>query len=221
MPKESHLLTSRNSSRVYDYAVCVVSWVSQERNSVNFQLRRQFTDHHFFWLHFRSILGPTLGGALARPVLNYPSFFRTGTIWERFPYLLPNLVCTVIVSCGVAIGILFLEETHAEKKHRRDPGLEAGKWLLSKLSRCAEVKATRYEKAGLDEMVWLLDDEQPPEYRTMEGSPLLPSTPSPEPREPLNLNAVSLYVPAESKPAATKAFTRQVVLNIVGYGILA
>ncbi|TVY38057.1 putative membrane protein [Lachnellula subtilissima] len=170
---------------------------------------------------FRSILGPMLGGALARPVLSYPSVFTPGSIWERFPYLLPNLVCTVIVSCGVVVGILFLEESHAEKKFRRDPGLEVGKWILSKFTRCAESKTLRCEKtSNLEEVVSLLsEDEQPPGYRTSEGSPKLPSTPSPEPHEPLDLNTP--HVLRKSKPATTKAFTRQVVLNIVGYGILA
>lgn len=168
----------------------------------------------------RSILGPTLGGALARPVVGYPSLFAAGTIWERFPYLLPNLVCTVIVSCGVVIGILFLEETHAEKKYRHDPGLAAGKWILSKFTRCANLKVSRSEKlADLEEISPLLNEEQPPGYRTSEGSPSLPSTPSPEPQEPLDLNASRIVT--RSKPATTKAFTRQVVLNIVGYGILA
>jgi hypothetical protein len=181
----------------------------------------------------RSILGPTLGGALARPVLSYPHIFAPGTIWERFPYLLPNLVCTVIVACGVVVGILFLEETHEEKKFRRDPGLEAGKWILQKITRCADVKASRCEKVAdpdLDEVLLLLSEEDqlpsyrttdvaPPGYRTTEGSPKLPSTPSPEPQEALDLN--EMHVSMRSKPAATKAFTRQVVTNIVGYGILA
>jgi len=163
-----------------------------------------------------------LGGAFARPALNYPNLFASeGTIWTKFPYLLPNLVCTVIVSCGVCIGILFLEETHAEKKHRRDPGLEAGKWLLSKVARCADFKSARCEKVeDLGETLSLLnEDDQPPGYRTHAASPTLPSTPSPEPQESLNLN--DIRVPSRAKPAVTKAFTKQVVLNIVGYGILA
>lgn len=158
---------------------------------------------------------------MARPVLGYPTIFAEGTIWDRFPYLLPNLVCTVIVSCGVVVGILFLEETHAEKKFRHDPGLAAGKWILSKFTRCANLKAPRSEKV-IDETSSLLDDEQPPGYRSSEGSPNLPSTPSPEPQESFDLNASSSsHIVTRSKPAATKAFTRQVVLNIVGYGILA
>jgi hypothetical protein len=127
----------------------------------------------------------------------------------------------MIVACGVIIGILFLEETHEEKKYRRDPGLEAGRWILSKVTRCADSKPSRCEKAAdLDETVSLLsDDEQPPGYRTTEGSPNLPSTPSPEPQEPLDLN--DSHFVTGPKPAVTKAFTRQVVLNIIGYGILA
>ncbi|KAI9054926.1 hypothetical protein LZ554_002069 [Drepanopeziza brunnea f. sp. 'monogermtubi'] len=185
---------------------------------------RAYTIMPFVWC-LGSILGPTLGGALARPVKNYPSIFSPGTIWARFPYLLPNLVCTVIVTGGVIIGILFLEETHAEKKYRRDPGLEAGRWILRKVTGCADSKrATRCEKVtDLDEVTSLLsDDDQPPGYRTTEGSPKLPSTLSPEP-EPLDLNAPVAVRPLSRalEPATTKAFTRQVVLNIIGYGILA
>lgn len=160
---------------------------------------------------------------MARPVRNYPAVFSPGTIWERFPYLLPNLVCTVVVTGGVIVGILFLEETHAEMKHRRDPGLEAGQWILRHLPRCAESKSARCEKgAHLDETASLLSvEDQPPGYRTTEGSPKLPSTPAPEPQEPLDLNASGGRVARAPPPAATKAFTRSVVLNIIGYGILA
>jgi hypothetical protein len=154
---------------------------------------------------------------LARPVLSYPDLFHAGSIWDRFPYLLPNVVCTVIVTCGVGIGILFLEETHEEKKHRRDPGLEAGKWILSKVIRCAESKSASEKEVDLDEVLSLLsDDDQPPGYRTNETSPN-PSTPSADCQEALDLNDSRIA----AKPAAAKAFTKQVVLNIVGYGILA
>lgn len=139
-------------------------------------------------------------------------------------------MCTVIVACGVVVGILFLEETHEEKKYRHDPGLEAGKWILRKITRCADVKASRCEKVDdFDEVLLLLSEDHlpgyrttdiaPPGYRTTEGSPNLPSTPSPEPQEALDLNEA--HVSMRSKPAATKAFTRQIVTNIVGYGILA
>ena len=128
----------------------------------------------------------------------------------------------MIVTCGVFIGILFLEETHAEKKYRRDPGLETGKWILSKFTGWGKAPALSYEKIDdLDETFSLLSqgDEQLPGYRSTEGSPKLPSTPSSEPQDLLDLNDSHFVI--REKPAAQKAFTRQVVLNIVGYGILA
>jgi len=209
------MLIISTSSSLYHHAICLVSWVSLDSMARCCRIANSF---------FRSILGPALGGTLARPAReeNYPSLFHPGSIWDRFPYLLPNLVCTLIVACGVIIGILFLEETHAEKKHRRDPGLEAGKWILNKFGRCTEGRGSRYEKdAGLDEVVSLLgmsEDDQPPGYGSNDGAPRLPLTPEPEPQDALNPND---HVPRRSKPAVTKIFTRQVVLNIVGYGILA
>ena len=61
--------------------------------------------------------------------------------------MLPNLVCAAIISCGVVVGIFYLEETHAEKKNRRDPGLEAGWWILSKFYRYVDSKPPRSERA--------------------------------------------------------------------------
>jgi hypothetical protein len=132
-------------------------------------------------------------------------------------------VCTVIVSCGVVVGILFLEETHAEKKYRHDPGLEAGKWILSKFHRCTDSKSSRSEKAvDPDDALSLLSDDEQSGYSTSEGSPRLPSTtPSSAAEPPSSLDLDEEHNAPQSKPAATKAFTRQVVLNIVGYGILA
>lgn len=124
------------------------------------------------------------------------------------------------MSCGIVVRILFLEETYAKKKHRHDPGLAARKWILSKLALCANLKASRSEKiADLDDVLSLLGDKQPPGYRTSTGSPNLPPTPSPEPQKALDLNAS--HITPKAKPTAAKTFTNQVILNIVGYSILA
>jgi hypothetical protein len=122
------------------------------------------------------------------------------------------------LAVGVVIGILFLEETHEKKKHRRDYGIELGKIILASFRRCTNSSPRREKNASLEEFQSLLEDEQPPGYRTTAGSPHLLSTPSPDPQEPLSL---SDEVTPPAKPAASKAFTKQVVLNIVGYGILA
>lgn len=158
-------------------------------------------------------MGPTLGGALAEPCLSYPSIFPRGTVFDRFPYLLPNLICTVILICGVAIGILFLEETHELKKNRRDVGLEVGNWILHKMRGS---KARGYEKVPqLDELTSLAsDDDQPPDYCSSEDTLSSITRVSQD-----TLDVEANFTP--KKHAFCDAFTRQVVLNIVGYGILA
>ena len=97
-----------------------------------------------------------IGGALARPCISYPELFPSGTIWDRYPYLLPNLFSAFVVFVGVVNGILFLEETHAEKKLRRDRGLELGNWILARmpnLRRCADLRDEKLKMAEVDEEV--------------------------------------------------------------------
>ncbi|KAH0566465.1 hypothetical protein GP486_000135 [Trichoglossum hirsutum] len=170
-----------------------------------------------------------LGGALADPCKSYPGLFHRGTIFDKFPYLLPNLVCAVILTCGVAIGILFLEETHEERKYKRDVGLEIGDWILNKVkhgltffSRTEERKVESRSKLGdanLEERRSLLEeDEQPPGYRTTEGSPRLSASRALS-KEPLGRRLSNSF--DREPPALERAFTKQVVLHIIGYGILA
>ena len=164
-------------------------------------------------------MGPALGGALADPCNSYPTVFQRDTIFDRFPYLLPNLVCAVIVICGVVIGILFLKETHEEKKYRRDIGLETGQWILSLIPSRARTYDDRSKvgDANLEETRSMLsEDEQPPGYRTTEGSPRPPRSRARSPGQSIDSRRSS-----SSKPSVSKAFTKQVVLNIIGYGILA
>lgn len=177
---------------------------------------RAYTIMPFVWC-LGSIIGPSLGGALARPVKNHPTYFAEGTIWDRYPFLLPNLVCTVIVLCGLVVGILFLEETHEAKKLRRDPGLELGKWILSRFSRCARPLRSSEEKGQWEASPLLSEQQQLPGYETTESSPLLAATLPDEPLNAIDVNNVVRRI----KPAATKAFTPQVIRNIIGYGILA
>lgn len=177
----------------------------------------------FVW-SLGSLLGPALGGALAQPCESFPTFFARGTLFDQFPFLLPNLVCAVILAFGVLVGVLFLEETHEELKGRRDFGIEAGRWLLGHFQTrpADQIVVDKAGEANLQEQSALLEDEEPPGYRTIEGSPCQPSTPSLSPKA----------LPADAKPkgkrrvknkprGVRKAFTKQVVLNIAGFGLLA
>ncbi|KAI1505288.1 major facilitator superfamily domain-containing protein [Biscogniauxia marginata] len=173
-----------------------------------------------------SIIGPMIGGALARPCISYPSLFAPGTIWDRYPYLLPNLFSAFIVLVGVVNGILFLEETHAEKRLTHDRGLEIGNWILSLLPNfrgCAESRDEKTKAVESSEEQPLIEHDEPlPGYRTNQNSPgnspRLGSTPAPSiSRDPLDLAEARVDVGV----GFSKIFTRPVILNIVSFGILA
>ncbi|GAB1318944.1 hypothetical protein MFIFM68171_09154 [Madurella fahalii] len=164
-----------------------------------------------------SIVGPMIGGALAKPVESLPSVFAPGSLWDRFPYLLPNLFSAVCVFLGVVIGILFLEETHTEKKKRRDRGVEFGNLLLSYLP----------QKNHRDKMPAKSDEERPllfetdeplPGYLTNEHSPDPASSSEPAAEARLDLEGQSTK--PEAKPVG-KIFTKPIVIIIASYGILA
>lgn len=175
---------------------------------------RAYSIMPFVWC-LGSIIGSGLGGTLADPVRNYPGYFGAGTTFEKYPYLLPNLVCTGVVVFGMVVGILFLEETHEDKKDRKDLGLEAGKWLLSFVRPSPQDRKMSFGEESLTLLV-----DSPPGYSSVESSPSLnpvavadlplqlQDPPSPAPRPTRNTS--------EASP-----FTRQVILNIISYGILA
>ena len=170
----------------------------------------------------RSIVGPALGGALAQPCDNYPTVFPRGTIFDHYPFLLPNLVCAAVLAVGVLIGILFLEETHGQRKHRRDLGIVAGRWILNHIGhRQVPTFAEKPTYVNIKDYNILVEDEPPPGYRTTEGSPRLLSSRAQSPTARTDLRPVD-RPPAADKPRSVgKAFTKQVILNIIAFGILA
>ncbi|KAH1321074.1 hypothetical protein KXX47_001485 [Aspergillus fumigatus] len=181
---------------------------------------RAYSIMPFVWC-LGSIIGPAMGGALAQPCQNYPGLFQRHTIFDSFPFLLPNLVCVVVLVFGVIVGFLFLEETHPEKRYRRDPGLELGNWLIARCSG-SRVQLTEDDtdiKVDANEADYFnYGDVPPPEYRSTETSPQL---------APIkNVGALSgdddIEGQVKGEQCGTpKAFTKQVIFNIVAYGILA
>ena len=178
---------------------------------------RAYSIMPFVWC-LGSILGPALGGALAQPSRNYPAFFAPGSFFDRHPFALPNLVCSGILVVGMLVGILFLEETHDEKKQRRDLGLRAGRWILRHLLG-PEASDAADEMGAMNpwEQFSLLEDD-PPGYCSNEGTPPNQSrSPSPGAGRPDGPR------PRAKSPGlgAAKAFTKNVILAIIGYGIVA
>lgn len=179
---------------------------------------RAYSIMPFVWC-LGSIIGPVMGGALAQPCVAYPWLFDQDSIFGSYPFLLPNLVCVVILLFGIAIGILFLEETHAERRHRSDGGRRLGNFLLHKAfgGTFGFSKESKLNPP-IDCYPYLAEDDQPPAYRSMEGSPRISSVSRVE---------VSSESDVESRQSGKegrgiiKIFNQQVILVIVAYGILA
>lgn len=185
--------------------------------TVKEQQARAYSIMPFVWC-VGSIIGPALGGALAQPCQNYPGLCRPGSLLDRFPFLLPNLVCIVVLVIGITIGVLFLEETHAEKKFRRDRGLALGRWLVSKVGMADNTLAMEGEaKLISDAEFSLFEDDPPPVYRSREGSPRPSSDGSRS--ESLDDDMEQQY--ARPRRGFGKTFSRQIIVIIAGYGILA
>lgn len=55
-----------------------------------------------------------IGGLLAKPTEGFPSVFPSDGLFGRFPYLLPNLVCSVLLVFSIIGSWLYLRETHPE-----------------------------------------------------------------------------------------------------------
>jgi len=64
------------------------------------------------------VLGPMIGGMLADPMSWAPSMFQ-GTVFDRFPYLLPNLSYACLAVLAWLVGVFFLEETFTSETRER------------------------------------------------------------------------------------------------------
>jgi hypothetical protein len=206
LPIKHCQLTCRCSPCLFNHAICVVPWVSQK-------CRMEIVAGKGMLTRFcsRSMVGAAIGGTLAEPVKNYPSVFPKGSIFEQFPYLLPNIVCTGFVVFGLIVGLLFLEETHEDKKSRNDPGLKIGKWFLAFFGSepCAH-------RSWLDD--WLTfrveEDEKNPRFGSSESTPRASSV-----NDDMDMTKHPLL--ARQQYSWREMFTNQVCLNILSLGILA
>ncbi len=160
---------------------------------------------------------------MAQPCQNFPNLFARGTLFDNYPFLLPNLICTIILAFGVLVGILFLEETHESKRHQRDVGIEIGRWALKVFSSKPEANfASKSTKGNVENQGIPLEEDAPPGYRTTEGSPRHPSSRLQSPNIlPTDLRLGGRRKAMNKPDGVRKAFTKQVLLNIVGFGLLA
>lgn len=67
----------------------------------------------FVW-SIGTIIGPAIGGTFARPTVSMPSVFSPRGLFAHFPYLLPNLICAILLLISILFGYFFLIETHPD-----------------------------------------------------------------------------------------------------------
>jgi hypothetical protein len=65
-----------------------------------------------------TIVGPAIGGTFADPHSSFPSLFPLGSLFDRLPFLLPNLICALLLLVSSLLGYFLLEETHPDMQPR-------------------------------------------------------------------------------------------------------
>ncbi|CAK7235206.1 hypothetical protein SBRCBS47491_009213 [Sporothrix bragantina] len=74
---------------------------------------RAYSIMPFVW-SIGTIIGPAIGGTFADPHASFPELFPRGSLFDRFPYLLPNLLCALLLLVSIVLGYFLLEETHPD-----------------------------------------------------------------------------------------------------------
>ncbi len=67
----------------------------------------------------------SIGGYFAEPVVNFPNTFSSTGLFARFPYLLPNLICSSLLVISILTAYFFLEETHPNMRPESQDGYDA------------------------------------------------------------------------------------------------
>lgn len=186
---------------------------------------RAFTLMPLVW-SIGSVFGPAFGGFFAQPAKQYPSLFGDSWLFNKYPFLLPNLMACVFFFISVVVATLFLRETLETKRHDRDWGLVLGEKIsrpFSKRRRGSCARKSHYHGPAADHR--LLRQRQRASFVDAEATaPLLapkasasavvkPSSSSPSSSTKKNTAAAA--------PRMRDVFTRNVTINLVAYTFLA
>lgn len=156
-----------------------------------------------------SIFGPTLGGALSNPLHIDPTKPRGHKFLERFPYALPNIVSACLFLIGIITGFLFLHETLETRKDRRDYGLILGHKLTTSVKTQSNALSGKLQKHNSQETEPLLNGTTKLSYANVASDVETPPEVIKKPLKP------------QAKPSYREVLTRQSVLNLLVYALLA
>ncbi|TVY23883.1 putative membrane protein [Lachnellula hyalina] len=155
-----------------------------------------------------SIFGPSFGGFFAKPAENFPGIFGNSKFLIKFPFLLPNIVASALFTVGISTGVLFLRETLETKRHKTDYGREVGARLVSAFRTTFRLNR-KHKKFGRHSNV---NEEQ---------SLLRPTSSAGDEQYDGNFSSKSVSKPPQPAPALREVFTRQSVINLIAYTLLA
>ncbi|TVY44738.1 putative membrane protein [Lachnellula subtilissima] len=157
-----------------------------------------------------SIFGPSFGGFFAKPAENFPGIFGNSKFLIKFPFLLPNIVASALFTVGISTGILFLRETLETKRHKTDYGREVGARLVSAFKTTFRLNR-KHKTFGRHSN---LNEEQ-------SASLLRPTSSAGNEQYDGNFSSKSISKPPQPAPALREVFTRQSVINLIAYTLLA
>jgi MFS family permease len=168
---------------------------------------RAFSVMPLVW-NIGSVLGPAFGGALSNPLRRRPTDNpKGGSLFWRYPYALPNIVAAGFFLFGIIVGTLFLHESLAAKRDKRDYGRVLGKRLA---------QAVQYGLQGIKKSIFRLRG------KTAEEESLLHSSPSHSTLKDEEIAAAKLdTIEPFKKPSFREVLTKQTVLNLLSYTLLA
>lgn len=138
----------------------------------------------FVW-SIGTIIGPAIGGTLARPAQTMPSIFSPTCVFAKFPYLLPNLVCAGLLLLSVVFGYFFLIETHpdmqgeavsasVESSAESAPLISSGATAVAGDELPGETYGTFNTVEITEEKTWMLNADgssRPPSFSSVEDEP--------------------------------------------------
>lgn len=151
----------------------------------------------------RNLVGPVLGGLLANPVVLYPSVFPPNSIWDAHRYLLPNLVVASLQMLTLLLIFLFLRETHPHMAQRPDGGLSITAMIKGYF------RGDPAQRPGVS-------------YAPLPADPGPASPEAPQSTTEVHpLADLEEQAAPETKSAPARAFTAQVVLQILALSLLA
>lgn len=154
----------------------------------------------FVW-SIGTIIGPTVGGLLANPSVSLPSLFSASGLFATFPYLLPNLICAILLLMSILAGVFLLVETH--------PDIRPWSTQDSLDHTTAETPLIATAGATADSGV----EQQADSYGTFNGVKI-----QEEKRWRLNTDGSSTG-PSLSKSSGPSIFTKRVLMVVVALGI--